>query len=203
MNTPIFPLWNSLLVALLLTTLPAAQAQPAFASGEPEKSLTAAHDSFVKKDMDAAARHIHNAALIVKNESKKVSGASKVGMHRAGDELDRLGRDVKAGTVKSDAAVKRTFAKVDHQMAECWHKTAVESKKSGQDATADLKKAGESLAGAAKWSGYKLSEGTKASVDGIKKASIATDKDVKTRAADVDKWFKGIGDGIEDLGRKL
>ena len=45
--------------------------------------------------------------------------------------------------------------------------------------------------------------GRKASVDALKKAGKATGEGVKASSEDVDKWFKGIGEGIDDLGHKL
>ena len=124
-------------------------------------------------------------------------------MKKAGEELDNLGNGIKNGTVKSEAELKKTFAKVDHQIAGCWHKTAAESKTSGKDASADLKKAGASLAGAAKWSDTKLSEGAQSSVEAIKKAGTSVGKEAKTSADEMDKWFKNLGEGIDDLGKKL
>lgn len=191
-----------------------AQKSPADFSAEPDKTLAAAHESFVKKDMNQAAEHLHRAAADVKAESEKVAAGSTKGMKKAGDELDKLGDGVKNGTVKSSAELEKTFAKVDHQIATCWHQTAAESKKSGKDASADLAKAGASLAGAAQWSGTQLKAGAQASVDGIKKAGQATGEGlkkagqatgegVKTAADQVDSWFKGIGEGISDLGHKL
>ena len=37
----------------------------------------------------------------------------------------------------------------------------------------------------------------------MKKAGKATGKGAKAGAEEVDKWFKGIGEGIQDLGKKL
>jgi hypothetical protein len=117
--------------------------------------------------------------------------------------LDKLGDGVKNGTVKSADDLKKTFAKVDHQIAGCWHKTAEQAQKAGKDSTADLKKAGVALEGAAKWSGNQLDEGTKKTVDAVKKAADQTGQGVKAGAQDVNNWFKGIGHGIDDLAHKL
>ena len=195
---------NGLLLVALMARVSTVVAQaPGDAGGEPDRSMTAAHESFVKKDAKKASEQIHKAAGYVKQESDKVTKSAKEAMQKAGDELDKLGDGVKNGTVKSEAELKKTFAKVDQQMADCWHKTAAESKKSGKDATADLARAGTSLENAAKWSGNKLKEGTQSSVDAIKKAGKATGKGVKTGAEEVGKWFQHLGDGIADLGKRL
>ena len=58
--------------------------------------------------------------------------------------------------MKSGDELKKTYAKVDHELANAWYKTADEAKKSGKDASQLLKKAGEELEDAAKWSGTQL-----------------------------------------------
>ena len=98
--------------------------------------------------------------------------------------------------MKSEAELKKTFAKVDHQMATSWHKTAEEAQKLGKDSKADLNKSGAALAGAAKWSGNELSEGTQKTLEEVKHAG-------KAGGEEVQKWWKSIGDGIDDLGHKL
>ena len=205
MKTKTSTLKNTILIAALMAAIPAGHAQPSTADfkTEPDKTMAAAHESFVKGDMNKAGDQIKQAAAYVTKQSDKVAAGSKAGMKKAGNELDKLGDDVKAGTVKSGDALKKTFAKVDHETANCWHKTAAESKQAGKDSTAALKQAGAGLEGAAKWSGHELSAGTKASVNGLKKAGEATGAGVKAGAEQVDKWFKGIGDGIDDLGHKL
>jgi hypothetical protein len=196
---------NTLVLALVVSATVAlcAETTPGAANGEPDKSMTAAHESFVKKDMNKAAEQIHMAAAAVKKQSAKVAQGSKEEMKKAGDEMDKLGDGVKKGTMTSEAELKKTFGKVDHQIAGCWHKTAIEAKKSGKDASEDLKKAGASLSGAAKWSGAKLNDGASSSVEAIKKAGQGVGKGAKASADEVDKWFKNLGEGIDDLGRKL
>ena len=66
-----------------------------------------------------------------------------------------------------------------------------------------FKKAGASLEGAAKWSGNQLTEGAQASVEAVKKVGTGKAKCVKAGTEEVNKWFKGIGEGIEDLGSKF
>lgn len=154
-------------------------------------------------DKDKAAANLEKASKWVKRHANKVGEASSAGMKTAGEELDKLGEGVKNGTVKSGDEMKKTFAKVDHEIATCWHKNAEDAKNAGKDSTAALKKAGAALERSAKWSGHELSEGAKDSVRGVKKAGKATGQGTKATAEDLDKWFKGIGDGIKELGKKL
>ena len=184
------------LIAALMTVLPAAYAAGAEFKTEPDKTMAAAHESFVKGDTKKAGEEIDKAADYIKKQSREVTAGSKADMEKAGDELGKFGESVKQGTVKSEAELKKTFAKADHQMAVCWHKTAADAHKEGKDATADLKKSGVALEGAAKWSDNELDEGTKKTVDEVKKAS-------KAGADQVEGWWKSLGHGIEDLAHKL
>jgi hypothetical protein len=180
-----------------------AQTAPGDFTGEPDKSMAAGHESFVKKNMNKAAEQISKAADYVKKEADKVTQGSKAGVKTAGDELAKLGQGVKKGTVKSGDELKKVYGQVDHELAKAWHKTADEAKKTGKDSSEALKNAGTSLEGAAKWSGNKLQEGAQASVDAVKKVGKGAAKGVKAGSEEVNKWFKGIGEGIEDLGSKL
>jgi hypothetical protein len=58
---------------------------------QPNKSRAAAHESFLKKDLDADA-------AAVKKQLGKVSAEVKAGMQKASAELDKCGDSVKAGT---------------------------------------------------------------------------------------------------------
>lgn len=73
-----FTLFTKLAVAALLAAPSAfaATTTPDFAT-EPDKSMAAAHECFVKKDTDKAAEHIHAAADSVKKESGKIDAGSK------------------------------------------------------------------------------------------------------------------------------
>jgi hypothetical protein len=205
MNTKTQSLLGGLLTAAFMTAVPVLYAQDATPTfkGEPDKSMAAAHEAFLKGEKDKAAKDIHKAARWIEKQSDKVGEGSKADMKSAGEELDKLGEGVKDGSVKSGDEMKKSFAKVDHEMAACWHKTAAESKQAGKDSTDDLRKAGNSLENSAKWSGQELSEGTRETVAAVRKASKATGEATKASAEQVDKWFKGIGEGIEDMGKKL
>lgn len=193
------------LIAAVMAVVSAAYAQTPKADfkTEPDKTMAAAHESFVKGETRKAGEEIDKAADYVKKQSRHMAGSSKADMEKAGAELDKLGEGVKQGTVKSEGELKKSFAKVDHQMAQGWHKTAEETHRLGKDSTADLKKAGEALEGAAVWSGHQLDEGTSKTLDEVKNAEKEAHKGVKAGADEVDRWWKSIGHGIEDLGHKL
>jgi hypothetical protein len=161
--------------------------------------MASAHESFVKGEMDKAAEHIHKAAVYVRAEGGKVAKDAQKPVKAAADNLDRLSQNVKRGAVKSGDQLKKTFAQVDHQLARAWHTTAGVAQKAGRDSTSALQKAGAGLAGAAIWSGAQLKQGAQASVEGVQKVG----QGVKLGANDVGTFFKGIGEGIADVGQHL
>ena len=114
-----------LLAALLIAAAQTAYAQaPADFAGEPDKSMASGLESFVKGDTKKAAEHIQKAATFVKKQGNQVAKGAKDGVLKAGDQLAKLGADVKKGTVKSGDQLKKTFAQVDHSLATAWHATA-------------------------------------------------------------------------------
>jgi hypothetical protein len=190
-------------LSILGASFAVAQVNPNDFTEEPDKTMAASHSSFVKGETAKASQEIGKAATYVRNESREVSASAKEGVEEAAASLDKLGRDVKNGTVKSGDELRKTFARVDHALAEGWHKTAEEAKNSGKDAGAALKKAGAALDGAAKWSGTKLKQGAQASIRTLQKVGKKTGETIKAGANDVEGWFKDIGNGIKDVGRKL
>jgi hypothetical protein len=166
MKSIISPLSIVSAAALIITAIPAGFA--ATSSSEPDKSMEAAHESFVKGDMQKASAYIGKAAASVDTDSQKVATSAKESVKKAGEELAKLGHRVKNGEVKSDRELKKTFARVDNALAKGWHATAEESMKAGKDTSNALKNAGESLSGAAEWSGTELKEGVRSPVNSVK-----------------------------------
>jgi hypothetical protein len=204
MNKILTPLSiTAVVLSILGASFAVAQVNPDDFTEEPDKTMAVSHSSFVKGDTAKASQEIRKAATYVRNESREVSASAKEGVEEAAASLDKLGRDVKNGTVKSGDELRKTFARVDHALAEGWHKTAEEAKNSGKDAGAALKKAGAALDGAAKWSGTKLKQGAQASIQTLQKVGKKTGETIKAGAKEVEGWFKDIGNGIKDVGRKL
>ena len=88
--------------------------------------MAAPHSSFVKGETAKASQQIRKAATYVRNESNEVAVSAKADVEQAAASLDKLGREVKNGTVKSEDELRKTFARVDHALAVGWHKTADE-----------------------------------------------------------------------------
>ncbi len=191
-------IWGVCIVAVLIAGRVYAQAPSEF-RGEPDKSMASAHESFLKGDMNKAADHIKKATAYVRTQEKKVAKDASKGVKKAGDALEKLGADVKKGVVKSPDELKKTFAKVDHALATAWHATAEQEQKANKDATNALQNAGAGLQGAATWTGTQLDKGAQASVDALNKAG----RGVKLGADAVGNAFRGLGEGIADLGRRI
>src|SRR4030042_1529089 len=129
MTKKYFSVLSMLVLAVLMAAIATgcAQKSPGDFTNDPDKSMAKAHESFVKGDINKAADYIHKAAAYVKKEADKVAKDAKEGVKKAGDDLDKLGQGVKKGTVKSSDELKKTFAKVDYELAKAWHKTADEA----------------------------------------------------------------------------
>jgi hypothetical protein len=166
---------------------------------EPDKSLTSAHEAFVKGDMNKASEHIKKAAAYLHAQEKKVAKDASGGLKKAADDLDQLSADVKKGTVKSPDELKKAFAKADHALATAWHATAEQEQKAGKDASSSITNASSALEGAAKWTGSKLDTGAQAAVDAVHKAGRGARMGVDA----VGRAIRGVGDGIADVGRKI
>lgn len=197
--TNAFSFPRMLVTVALLATVPTAIAVSAEMTDEPDKTMAAAGDSLSKGDTKKAADYLHKSAEYVHKEADKVAKSAQAGVKKAGDDLDQLGQEVGKGTVKSGDKLKQTFAKVDHELAKAWYATATEAKKAGKDSSEMLKKSGAALGGAAHWSGAKLKEGANMAVEGAKKIGQGT----KAGADEVEKMFKNLGEGIQDLGHHL
>jgi hypothetical protein len=117
----------------------------------------------------------------------------------AQSSADFSGEPDKTMASAHDAFVKRDVNKAAAHIQKAAAYVRTESGKVAKDAKESVMKAGAGVEGAAKWSGTQLKEGTQASIDGLKKAG----KGAKLGAEDVGKFFKGLGDGIADLGQKL
>ena len=75
MNTKAFSISRMLITAALMTAITAVYAQtaPSDFSDEPDKSMAAAHESFVKGDKGKAAAEIGKASASVKKAAGEVA----------------------------------------------------------------------------------------------------------------------------------
>ena len=97
MKNKISSLRNFSTAVLMMVAIPAAFAETSSSdlTSESDKSMAAAHESFLKGDMKKASASIDKAAASVSKESGKVAASAKEGVKKAGDELEKLGQSVK------------------------------------------------------------------------------------------------------------
>jgi hypothetical protein len=90
MTKKVFAILSLVIITSSVAGIPAvySQTSPADFTGEPDKTMAAAHESFVKKDMKKAAEQISNAADYVKKEADKVAKGAKEGVKKASDTLE-------------------------------------------------------------------------------------------------------------------
>jgi hypothetical protein len=93
MTKNLFSILSMLIITLLLTGIPSlyAQTSPSDFPSEPDKTMAAAQESFVKKDTKKASEQIGKAAAYVNKEADKVAKDAKEGVKKAGDGLTKLG----------------------------------------------------------------------------------------------------------------
>ena len=200
MTSRVSSVWSACIAALLVASIPTVCAQaPSDFAGEPDKSMASGYESFLKGDINKAAERIHEAAAYVRTQEDKVAKEGSKSLKKAGDDLDRLGGEVKKGAVKSPDQLKKNFAQVDHALASAWYATVDREQKAGRDATNALVRAGAGLEGAAKWSGTQLDAGAQAAVDALDKAGQGAKLGVEA----VGRVIRGIGEGIADVGSRL
>jgi len=72
-------LMSVLVIGLLVGLASLVQAASGEFASEPDKTMAAANEAFVKNNMNKAAEHIGKAAAYVKKEADKVAAGSKEG----------------------------------------------------------------------------------------------------------------------------
>ena len=157
-----------------------------------------AYDSFVKKDLGAAASDIKAGAEILRTDAEQATAEGKKALMKSVDELEQLAKDVETGVAVSDERLKGTFARAEHALAENNYLNA--SKEWTQQKTKEtgnaLEKAASHLEKAAEWAGTALSIGT---ADAIKNARAIAGNLMQN----VGVGYEDVGEGIKILGAEI
>ncbi|HUU96668.1 MAG TPA: hypothetical protein VM487_13085 [Phycisphaerae bacterium] len=170
---------------------------------EPEHKMKAAHESFLKKDMEATAADLRKAAAFVKLEAARAAGDAKKGLVASATELEKLAGDVEKGTVSSSKTLEAAFARAHQALAKHHHAKATESwAAKAEHATGhELKAAAASVESAFKWGGKEMETGTEAV---IKDSRYAAEKLIEGGGwvgEEVGKAIEKCGDETEKLGK--
>jgi hypothetical protein len=167
----------------------------------PSERFTAAHKNFLKRDTEAAAREIRNAAVMLARESDKTAGAGKKDLRALAAELEMLAEQVGKGTVAGAEELTVPFGRACRAMAESHAARSSEawSKREAHRAGEELRAASDDLAAAATWTGHEGDYGVAAAVQGARatgskltKGAKWTEAEVRRSMDDVDRELKGL-----------
>ncbi|HJT22647.1 MAG TPA: hypothetical protein VJ746_19395 [Nitrospira sp.] len=175
---------------------------------EPQEHFKRAHESFVKKDLKAAAAHIRKSEAFLKLEAGRATEEGKKLMDESGHELAKLAEDVEHGAITSVKRLDQAFARAHQALAHHHHLKAKESwaKQAGQAAQKvghDLQAAAVHFDQALIWAGHK-SEAAGAKT--IKDTRLLAGKLIEGTgwvSAEVGKGIENVGDEIEKFGKKV
>jgi hypothetical protein len=174
------------------------------AVGEPEEHFRKARESFLKKNVKAAAAEIRKGAAFLKLETSHATGEVKEGLTASIGELERLAQGVEKGTVTSTQELRRAFARADRALAkQHFQKTAESwSKKEINKAGHELKAAND-VELAAAWAGYKLDATTAAVIKDARAIAAKLIEDAGWTTDEVGKGLDAVGKEIEKLGKQI
>jgi hypothetical protein len=175
---------------------------------EPEEHFHRAHDSFLKRDLKAAAAHIRKSEAFLKLEAGRATEEGRKLMEASGHEFAKLAEEVEHGTITSVKRLDEAFARADQALAHHHHVKAKESwaNQAGQAAH----KVGHDLQAAAihfdqglVWAGHKAEAGA---AKAIKDTRLLAGKLIEGTGwvpAEVGKGIEDVGEEIEKFGKKV
>jgi len=117
MNKRSYSVLSMLIIAAWIVAIPAVYAQTSSGdfTNEPDKTMASATNRFSRGD-GQGSRADQQGSGLCEERGDKVAKDSKEGVKKAGDELEKLGKG-EEGHVKSGDELKKTFAKVDYELA--------------------------------------------------------------------------------------
>ncbi len=172
---------------------------------EPEHHLGRARESFLKRDMKAAAAEIHTATGFLKLQAARASGGTKKALHASIKELDELARDVEKGTVATADKLEQPFARALHALAEHHHQKASQSwaKRATKKTGHDLKATAHHLEHGFKWSGEKVEQGTHAVIKDTRLVAGKLVEGTGWATHEVGNGITAVGKEVQKLGKKI
>ncbi|MCL4490814.1 MAG: hypothetical protein M1510_02770 [Nitrospirae bacterium] len=175
------------------------------AADKVEQHFKKAHESFIKKDMKAAAAEIRQSAAFLKREAERATGEGKKDLSASTRELEKLADDVKNGTVTSVKRLDNAFSRTYYALARNHYLNASESwaKKAAKDTGHDLKAASDDLERGLAWSGHKAETGTKAAIKDARQISGKLIKGAGWVSSEIGKGIEDMGRGIDKFGKEV
>ena len=171
----------------------------------PEEHFRNARESFLEKNVKAAAAEIREGAAFLKLETSYATGEAREALGASVGELERLAQGVEKGTVTSTQELRRAFARADRALAEEHLQNAAESW-----SQKEIKKAGHELNAAANdvdlasaWAGRKLDAATAAAIKDARAVGAKLTEDAGWTTGEVSKELDAVGKQIEKLGKQI
>ncbi len=171
----------------------------------PEPYFKKARESFIKKDMKAAAAEIRKSAAFLKHDEERAAGEGKKDLSASTHELEKLADDVEKGTVTSGKRLDKAFSHAYYALARYhyWKASESWSKKAAKDTGHDLRAASEDLEHGLAWSGHKAEAGTKAAIKDARHVSGKLIKGTGWVSSEVGRGIEGIGREIDKFGKEV
>jgi hypothetical protein len=172
---------------------------------EVDEHLQKGRESFLKKELKAAAQEIREAAAFLRLEAGRATADGKKGLLAAAHDLGKLADGVERGTVTAVKDLDAVFARAHHALGRHHYLKAAAAwgKKAAQKTGRDLRAAATHLEHAAAWVAKKGEAGV---VEAVKGARLVAGKLVEGAGwvpAEVGKGLEAIGKEIEKLGKAI
>ncbi len=198
---------RTLIIAALVAALFAG---PAIAAETPQKGtleqyFQKAKQDYVDKNMKAASEEIRKAAEWMKSETAKAKGKGKEALTASYRELEKLGDDLKKGTVKSEKEIEMASARAYNALATNSHLKSAEawSKKEFKKAGEELDVAVSQLEKGYAWAGQKVEAGTQKVIDQSKEWSRKAKEGAIKASDEAGKALKDLGQEISAFGKRI
>lgn len=198
---------RTLVIAVLIAALfagPAIAAETA-QKGTLEQYFQKAKQDYVEKDMKAASEEIHKAAVWMKSEAAKAKGKGKEALTASYRELEKLGEDLKKGTVKSVKEIEMASARAYNAVATNSHVKSAEawSRKEYRKAGEELDAAADALGKAYTWAGEEVKAGTQKVISASKELSVKLKEGASRASAEAGRTLKEMEQEISAFGKKI
>jgi hypothetical protein len=171
----------------------------------PEEHFRNARESFLEKNVKAAAAGIRKGAALLKIEASHATGEAKEALTASVGQLERLAQGVEKGTVSSTQELRRAFARADEALANEHFQKATESwsKKEIKKAGHELNAAANDVELASAWAGHKLDATTTAAIKDARAVAAKLTEGAGWTTGEVSKGLDAVGKEIEKLGKQI
>ncbi|QDV85788.1 hypothetical protein [Planctomycetes bacterium TBK1r] len=172
---------------------------------EPQRLMTAAHETFLGKKADEAAADIEKAAAYVKTAAVNATPAAEAALKKSAAELTALAVRVRNGATIGRREMADSFARANQAMAVEYHAKAGTAIKAGDapGAGSYLNRAVCDVESAAKWAGREWEAGAKVTLQAAKDLEPKLKAGAGYAVEDVSKALTFVGEETKKLGNYL